>query len=196
MWKFTLSSTTKFSYCSLSHFTPCTDIGEAASDLVLVCLRNRNVDLAIKVYTLVKENSFQSHIHDDASRSLLNALCSVKRFMYARDVFQQLTDSVLVPVQSYDAPRCIYLHRSNTVSEIAMIVKDYLQCLYNKYVDLARNTEGLTTEHLQLKIAFHPQTRFTADQQEVSEWGKRERNCKVCDQSFTNLEKIGGMSGC
>lgn len=172
MWKFTQCSTTKFPYCCLSYFTPCTDIGEAASDVVLVCLRNRNVDLAIKVYTLVKESNLQSHIHDDAIRSLLNALCSVKRFMYAREVFEQLADSVLVPEQSYDAPRCIYLHRSNTVSEIAMIVKDYLQRLYNKYVDLARDAEGLTPEHLQLKIAFHPQTRFTADRQEVSEWEK------------------------
>lgn len=154
-------------FMSCSNVVICTDVCEAASELILLSLRQRNIDIAGKVYTLVREYELEARLRDDTNRSLLNALCSVKRFIYARDIFEQLKDTILFSEQSFEAPRCIYLHRSNTLAEIVMIIKDYLACLYSKYVELVRENVSLSSQHLKLNIAFNPNSRFTVDRQEV-----------------------------
>jgi len=143
------------------------DISKAASDVILLFLKQRSVDMSVKGYALVKEYNLHGKLRDDTKRSLLNALCNMKRYEYAREVFELLKDTILFPEQRLDVPRYITLHRSNTLFEIVIIIKEYLVCLYNKFVELLQETQRITSHDLQLGIAFSQLSRFTANQQEV-----------------------------
>ncbi|XP_052773486.1 uncharacterized protein LOC128212198 [Mya arenaria] len=143
------------------------DVSETGGDLLLCCLRQEQIDLALKVYHLLRGLQVPARIHDDVNRSVLNALARMGKPDMAREVYHQLQDTILFKEQSLKSPRCIVLHQSNSREEITLIVNKYLSTLYRKFSDHLRSNKPLSRDKLLLTVTFNPDTRFCPNRQKL-----------------------------
>ena len=133
---------------------------ECTCKLIVECLHQGDVPTAVKTFQLCLDYSFPFVLDILMTRSLLVACLEMRYGDVAQNVYNWLLSTNDYPLQRIEKPRQIIIPLWMSCQEIHLVIKEYLNWLYNVLCDALLENRRPTQADLQLCVRFagHPIT--------------------------------------